>query len=68
MVWSKWKKSAECVGDGELRVDGGSVMCFRSLNGIPGTNFRDGCFRHWVNASHNPVSLRTGTKTLTRQL
>ena len=34
-VWTpvvRWKrkKSAECVGDGELSVDGGSVMRFRN--------------------------------------
>ena len=44
------KKSAGCVGDGELRVDGGNVVRFRSLNGIPGINIRDWSFRHWVAA------------------
>ena len=32
------KKSAGCVDDDELIVDGGSVMSFRILNGIPGIN------------------------------
>ena len=36
------------MGDGELRVDGGNVMHFRSLNWIPGINIRDGGFSHWV--------------------
>ena len=26
-VWRKRKKNAGCVGDGELRVDGGRVAC-----------------------------------------
>ena len=39
----KRKKRDGCVGDGELRVDEGSVMHFRSLNGIPGINIRDVC-------------------------
>ena len=56
------KKSAGCVGDGELRVDGGSVMHFRNLNGIPGINIRDGGFRHWVAMKPSPVSSRTRTK------
>ena len=30
------------MGDGELGVDKGSVMCFRSLNGIPGINILAG--------------------------
>ena len=37
VVRRKRKKiSAGRVGDGELRVDGRSIMHFRSLNGIPG--------------------------------
>ena len=40
-VRRKRKKSAGCLGDGELRVDGGGVMRFRILNGIPGINIRD---------------------------
>ena len=44
-VWRKWEKSAGCVGDGKLRVDGGSVMCFRSLHGMPGMNILDKGFR-----------------------
>ena len=32
------KKSDGCADDGELCVDGGSVMRFRNLNGIPGIN------------------------------
>ena len=30
----------------ELKVDGGSVMRFRSLNGIRGINIHDRGFRH----------------------
>ena len=36
MLRRKRKKSAGCVGDGELRVDGGSVMHFRILMGYQG--------------------------------
>ena len=38
----KRKKSAGCVGDAELRVGGGSVMCFRNFNGILGINICGG--------------------------
>ena len=61
VVKRKRKKSTGCVGDGELRVDGGSVMCFRSLNGILGINIHDGGFRHWV-AMKPAISSRTRTK------
>ena len=57
----KRMKSAVCVGDGELKADGGSVMCFRSLNGIPGINIRDWSFRHWVAVNPSPAS-RTRTE------
>ena len=40
VVRRKRKKSAGCVGDGELRMDGGSAMHFRNLLGIPGINIR----------------------------
>ena len=56
------KKSAGCVGDGELRVDGGSAMRFRSLNGILGINIRDGVFSHWIAVKPSLASSRTRTK------
>ena len=56
------EENAGCVGDGELRVDGGSVMRFRNLNGIPEINIHDGGFRHWLAIKPSPVSSRTGTK------
>ena len=63
----KRKKSAECVGGGELGVDGGSVMRFRNLHGIPSLNIHDGDFRHWVAVMPIPVFSRSRTKlTLTR--
>ena len=41
VVRRKRKKSAGCIVDG-LRVDRRSVMCFKSLNRIPGINISDG--------------------------
>ena len=58
------EKGAGCVGDSELRVDGGSVMRFRILNGIPGTNIHDKGFRHWVAVKPSLVSSRTRTRFL----
>ena len=43
------KKGAGCVGDGELKEGGGSVLRFRNLNGI---NIGDRGFRHWVAVNH----------------
>ena len=61
----KRKKSAGCVGDGELRVDR-SAMYFRNLNGIPGTNIPDGGggrgIRHSVAVKPSQVTSRTKTK------
>ena len=49
------------MGDGELGVEKGSVMCFRSRNGIPGINILDGVTGIVVLLS--PVlSLRSRTK------
>ena len=62
VVRRKRKKSAGCAGDGELILDGGSVMCFTSLNGIPETNIRDGSFRHWVAVKPSQASSRIRTK------
>ena len=56
------EESAGCMGDGELRVDGGSVMHFRSLNGIPGINIHDRRFWNWVAVKPSLTSSRNRTK------
>ena len=56
MVRRKRKKSGRCVGDGELRVDEGSDLHFKSLSGIPGINIHDGGFKQWVAVKPRPVS------------
>ena len=57
----KRKKSAGCVGVGELRVNGSSVIHFRNLNGIPGINIHDGCFSHLVVVKLSLVTSRART-------
>ena len=61
MLRRKRKKSAVCVGDGELRVDGESVMHFRSLNGILGISLHGG-FQALVSVNDSLVCSRTKFK------
>ena len=62
VVRRKRKKCAGCVGDGELRVDRGSVISFRNLNGVLAISICDGGFSHWVAVKPSLVSSRTRTK------
>ena len=53
------------MGNGELRVDGWSVMRFRNQNGTPGINICDMGLRHWVAVKPSLVSSTGADQKLT---